>query len=104
MRIRALALSVLFLALPGCYGCPGDPDTGWCCNRPRALPCSGCVPLVPDPISFGRDCHQPMCCPDLPGRPIVTVRHHHHALPPAGAVIAAPAPDLVPVIYAPAPR
>jgi hypothetical protein len=87
MRMRAV-LFVLALApaLAGCYGCPGDPDTGWCCNRPVRLPCCGCTTLIPDPITFGRDCGPQGYCPDLPGRLVTTVRYSDPSLPPVGYV------------------
>jgi hypothetical protein len=94
MRRRTIACSLLLLlGLAGCYGRPGDRDTGWCCNRPVSIPCEGCTSLLLDPIEICRPRCAPRtaCCPGLPGEIHATVRHNHNPMPPPGAVLAVPA-------------
>jgi hypothetical protein len=103
-----LTLSAGF-ALGGCCSGPADPSTGWCCNRPRCLPCCGCTSLIPDLVTFGHECGPGPCTPDLPGRLVTRVRHHEEGLPPVGYVTVLPpgyvAPDepAPPVVVGPRP-
>jgi hypothetical protein len=95
LRLRSVLLAAAVFGLAGCYANPGDPDTGWCCNRPQCLPCEGCVTLIPDPVSMGGDC-QPRCAPTLPGRPVARLRYNDPALPPANCVIVVPPSEETP--------
>jgi hypothetical protein len=89
--LRALALALSLAtggALAGCTTGPVDPSTGWCCNRPRCVPCHGCVSLIADPVEIGACA--PCATPDLPGRLVTTVRHNETAVPPVGYVTMLP--------------